>query len=34
MKAPLLSICIATYNRAHYIGETLNSIIPQLAPTL
>ncbi|MBF0230747.1 MAG: glycosyltransferase family 2 protein [Desulfamplus sp.] len=30
MKTPLLSICIATYNRADYIGETLNSIIPQL----
>jgi abequosyltransferase len=30
MKAPLLSICIATYNRADYIGETLDSIIPQL----
>lgn len=28
--APLLSICIATYNRANYIGETLESIIPQL----
>jgi abequosyltransferase len=27
---PLLSICIATYNRAGYIGETLDSIIPQL----
>ncbi len=26
----LLSICIATYNRARYIGETLESIIPQL----
>jgi glycosyltransferase involved in cell wall biosynthesis len=25
-----LSICIATYNRATYIGETLESIIPQL----
>ena len=25
-----LSICIATYNRAEYIGETLESIIPQL----
>jgi glycosyltransferase involved in cell wall biosynthesis len=25
-----LSICIATYNRARYIGETLDSIIPQL----
>jgi abequosyltransferase len=30
MKSPLLSICIATYNRADYIGETLDSIIPQL----
>ncbi len=30
MSRPLLSICIATYNRADYIGETLNSIIPQL----
>lgn len=30
MKKPLLSICIATYNRAAYIGETLESIIPQL----
>lgn len=29
-KQPLLSICIATYNRADYIGETLDSIIPQL----
>jgi abequosyltransferase len=28
---PLLSICIATYNRAGYIGQTLDSIIPQLA---
>lgn len=25
-----LSICIATYNRAQYIGETLGSIVPQL----
>jgi abequosyltransferase len=25
-----LSICIATYNRADFIGETLNSIIPQM----
>ncbi|MCL0030156.1 glycosyltransferase [Thermodesulfovibrionales bacterium] len=25
-----LSICIATYNRAEYIGETLESIIPQI----
>ena len=30
MNSPLLSICIATYNRANYIGETLDSIIPQL----
>ncbi|OGP35772.1 MAG: hypothetical protein A2X88_03155 [Deltaproteobacteria bacterium GWC2_65_14] len=30
MKSPLLSICIATYNRADFIGETLDSIIPQL----
>jgi glycosyltransferase involved in cell wall biosynthesis len=30
MKTPLLSICIATYNRADYIGQTLDSIIPQL----
>jgi glycosyltransferase involved in cell wall biosynthesis len=30
MKTPLLSICIATYNRADYIGQTLESIIPQL----
>jgi abequosyltransferase len=27
---PLLSICIATYNRAGYIGETVASIVPQL----
>jgi len=30
MKRILLSICIATYNRAEYIGQTLDSIIPQL----
>lgn len=30
MTKPLLSICIATYNRADYIGETLESIIPQV----
>jgi len=30
MTTPLLSICIATYNRAAYISETLDSIIPQL----
>ena len=27
---PCLSICIATYNRADYIGKTLESIIPQV----
>jgi glycosyltransferase involved in cell wall biosynthesis len=31
MKSPLLSICIATYNRADFIGETLESIINQLS---
>lgn len=30
MEKPILSICIATYNRADFIGETLDSIIPQL----
>jgi len=30
MSQPVLSICIATYNRADYIGETIESIIPQL----
>lgn len=30
MKNPVLSICIATYNRADFIGETLDSIISQL----
>jgi abequosyltransferase len=29
--APLLSICIATHNRASFIGETLDSIVPQLS---
>jgi glycosyltransferase involved in cell wall biosynthesis len=28
----LISICIPTYNRAHYLAETLESLIPQLAP--
>jgi abequosyltransferase len=27
---PLLSVCIATYNRAKFIGETLESIVSQL----
>lgn len=31
MNSPLLSICIATYNRSNYISETLDSIIPQLS---
>lgn len=30
MSKPLLSICIATYNRSDFIGETLDSIVPQL----
>ena len=30
MTNPRLSICIATYNRASCIGETLESIIPQI----
>jgi abequosyltransferase len=30
MTKPRLSICIATYNRAEYIGKTLESIIPQI----
>lgn len=31
MNTPILSICIATYNRSEYIAETLDSIIPQLS---
>ncbi len=27
-----LSICLATYNRGRFIGETLDAILPQLAP--
>jgi glycosyltransferase involved in cell wall biosynthesis len=34
MKTPLLSICIAPHNRADYIGETLESIIPQVTEFL
>lgn len=30
MSNPSLSICIATYNRARFIGATLESIVPQL----
>lgn len=29
-----LSICIATYNRGNFIGETLDSILPQLQPDI
>lgn len=32
MSVPLLTICIASYNRARFIGETLDSIIGQLTP--
>jgi abequosyltransferase len=32
MKQLKLSICIATYNRGRFIGETLDSIISQLVP--
>jgi abequosyltransferase len=31
IKMPLLTICIATYNRAGFIGQTIESIIPQLS---
>lgn len=31
MKQYLLTICIATYNRADYLGETLHSIVSQIA---
>lgn len=30
MKSYLLTICIATYNRADYLGDTLNSIVCQI----
>lgn len=29
MNRPELSICIATYNRADFIGQTLDSIVSQ-----
>jgi glycosyltransferase involved in cell wall biosynthesis len=31
---PRLSICIATFNRGAFIAETLDSIVPQLAPEI
>lgn len=31
MRSPFLSICIATYNRADFIGETLENILRQLS---
>src|SRR4051794_33591388 len=30
MANPKLSVCIATYNRARFIGETLDSLLPQI----
>jgi len=30
----LISICIPTYNRAQYLGETLESLIPQIGPDI
>ncbi|MEO6421670.1 MAG: glycosyltransferase family 2 protein [Candidatus Nitrotoga sp.] len=32
MELPKLSICIATYNRGKFIGETLDSILGQMVP--
>jgi abequosyltransferase len=32
MESLTLSICIATYNRGNFIGETLDSILAQMAP--
>ncbi len=32
MKQPLISIIIPTYNRAHLIGETLDSVLAQIYP--
>lgn len=32
VSGPKLSICIATYNRAKFIGETLDSILNQMQP--
>jgi len=31
MNEPILSICIATFNRGEYIGETINSILSQIS---
>ena len=32
LQLPKLSICIATYNRGSFIGETLDSILAQMVP--
>ena len=32
MRKPLVSIIIPTFNRAHLIGETLNSVLAQTYP--
>ena len=32
--APILSICISTFNRARYIGETVESIVSQLSDSV
>jgi len=32
MSKPKLSVCIATYRRAGFVAETLDSILPQLTP--
>jgi len=34
MLTPALSICIATYNRGNFIGETLDSILVQMDPSV
>lgn len=34
MHPPLLSICIATFKRGQYIGETLESIVSQVTPDI
>jgi glycosyltransferase involved in cell wall biosynthesis len=34
MVNPRLSICIATYNRGKFIGDTLDSILGQMTPEI